>query len=277
MNPPQALSIAGSDSGGGAGIQADLKTFAALEVYGVCAITAVTAQNTIGVDAIAPMDASFVAAQISSVLDDFSPTAVKTGMLANANIVEEVARWASRGELPTLVVDPVLVSTSGHTLFDENGIDAFRCHLLPQARIVTPNIGEAALLVGVDRSTITDLTAMMKVGRKLLELGPTVALVKGGHLHPGSQTGSTDVIVTKDRTSVLEAQRIVTGNDHGTGCTFSAAITALLARRVELFDAITQAKKYLTAVLEGAVTWRVGTGHGPVDHFLWTKRHRDAH
>jgi hydroxymethylpyrimidine/phosphomethylpyrimidine kinase len=270
VNPPKALTIAGSDSGGGAGIQADIKTFSALGVYAMSVITAVTAQNTLGVDAIESVSVQMLHAQLASVISDLAPQATKTGMLATAELVEEVATWARKGQLPTLVVDPVLVSTSGHALLEVGGDDAYRHSLLPHAKVATPNLYEAALLAKMTRSDLIDITAMVRCGQKLVELGTTVVVVKGGHLGEGS-SHSPDVIVWESGHHVINAERITTKNDHGTGCTLSAAIAAQLARGDEVLEAIISAKSYIAQALAGGAEWNLGAGHGPVDHFFWTR------
>ena len=266
MTPKVALTIAGSDSGGGAGIQADLKTFAALGVYGTCAVTAVTAQHTAGVLRVLSMDPDMVLAQVHAVLEDLQPAAVKTGMLANPEIVKAVADLAARGALPNLVVDPVLVSTSGHSLMDEGGIHAYRELLFPHALVVTPNLREGALLMGVDVRELRSVEAMIELAVELRKLGPRTVVLKGGHLEHGP---SPDVVVGTEGTAVLEAGRVDTVNDHGTGCSLSAAVAAQLALGATPARAVERAKSYVHAALEGAASWRLGSGHGPIDHFGW--------
>ena len=281
-----ALTIAGSDSGGGAGIQADLKTFAAMGVYGTCALTAVTAQHTRGVVAVQRVDPGTVRAQIDAVLDDFGAAAVKTGMLATPAIVAEVAELAARGRLVNLVVDPVLVSSTGHSLMDQGGIVAYRRLLLPHATVATPNLRETALLTGRPLEELGTLDAMTEAAEELRALGTTTVVVKGGHLSaaagrarsvtsrdPGRHAGDAgcpDVVAGPDGVVVLPAERIATSNDHGTGCTLSAAIAAGLARGVEVSAAVAEAKRFVHRALLGAVDWRLGTGHGPIDHFGWS-------
>ncbi len=271
--PVVVLTIAGSDSGAGAGLQADLKTFAALGVYGTCAVTAVTAQHTAGVLGVSPVAPEMVDLQITAVLGDLPVAAVKTGMLATPATVAAVARRAAGGELVNLVVDPVLVASTGRILLDDGGPAAYVELLIPHARVVTPNLHEAALLTG---TAITDVASMAEAGRRLLDLGPEVVVVKGGHL--GGET-SPDVLVSRATAgastgpgpvvTVLDACRVPTGNDHGTGCTLSAAITAALAAGVEPGAAVRQAKDYVRGAIRGAAGWTLGAGRGPLDHFGW--------
>lgn len=279
--PGVALTIAGSDSGGGAGLQGDLKTFAAWGVFGTCAVTAVTAQNTVGVTGVTAMEPEMVVLQIEAVLSDLRPAAVKTGMLANRAIVEVVAHFAKAGRLENLVVDPVLVSTSGHRLMEEGGIEAYRHLLLPHAAVATPNLREAAVLTGRSLADLSSVEAMAEVAEELRVLGARVVVVKGGHLSaarieaglvtPGSADASTegspDVVAGPAGLTVLSGERVVTSNDHGTGCSLSAAIAARLAAGADPIDAVTDAKAYVRRALEGASTWRLGAGRGPIDHF----------
>lgn len=277
MTPLVALTVAGSDSGGGAGIQADLKTFAAHGLHGTCAITAVTAQNTVGVLAAVALEPAFVVAQVEAVIADLPPAATKTGMLANPAVVAAVAEAAARGALANLVVDPVLVSTSGYPLMDEGGAAAFRRHLLPLACVVTPNLREAAVLTGRAVSDLTTIEAMAEVAEELRSLGPTAVVVKGGHLAATrAAAGAPDVVAGPGGTVVLEGSRVATGNDHGTGCTLSAAIAANLAVGVPALEAITRAKAYVHGALVGAAGWHLGSGHGPIDHFGWSSEPAEA-
>jgi len=266
---PIAVTIAGSDSGGGAGIQADLKTFAALRVYGASVVTALTAQNTLGVQAINDVPADFVAAQIDSVFADLDVKAVKIGMLSQVATIEAVAdglRRHARG-IP-IVLDPVMVATSGDRLISEDAVDALRRLLLPLADLVTPNLPETGTLIGA--ATPTSENDAVAQGRRLLALGVRAVLVKGGHGEGGE---SVDHLLCADGTlRRFAAPRIDTRNTHGTGCTLSAAVAAGLARGRPLVDAVAEAKRYLTAALQAADTVPVGRGHGPVHHFhaLWT-------
>ena len=264
--PPTALTIAGSDSGGGAGVQADLKTFAALGVHGTSAITALTAQNSVGVFGVHVAPASFVDQQIAVVLADFDVGAVKTGMLATAEIVSVVAARAAKGELVNLVVDPVMVATSGDHLLEPGATNAYVCELFPHATVITPNLAEASLLVGRPVSTLDE---QIDAARRLFDYGPKWVVVTGG-----DTDGNEVVDVVFDGTTIrlLRSTRIPTINTHGTGCTFSAAIAARLAAGDPCPDAIDVAKRYITAALHGAADWRLGRGHGPVDHLTLEAR-----
>lgn len=258
--PHVALTIAGSDSGGGAGIQADLRAFGQFGVFGTSVITAVTAQNTLGVTDVHVIPAASVTAQIDAVLDDLPVRAVKTGMLATAELVKLVAVRAAAGELPNLVVDPVLVSATGHRLLEEIALAAYRDLLLPHATIATPNLEEAAVLVGRPLRTLADARA---AAHELADLGTRVVVVKGGHLE-GPQ--AVDVIVFEGDDYELGADRIDTSNTHGTGCTFAAAAAAGLANGLDPLDALAGAKRYVTGAIAGAAAWRLGAGNGPLDH-----------
>jgi hydroxymethylpyrimidine kinase/phosphomethylpyrimidine kinase len=264
--PPTALTIAGSDSGGGAGIQADLKTFAAHHIHGASALTAITAQNTLEVRGVVALNADFVRLQVETVLADLEVSSVKTGMLANTPIVAEVARLASEGMLPALVVDPVLVTSSGHSLMDPSGLEAYLELLLPQALVVTPNLREAAVLAGVHREDLGSTDAMSEVAERLRDTGARYVVVKGGHL-PGS---ADDVVAGPEGITVLPGARVPTGNDHGTGCSLSAAIAANLARGKAVDDSVVAAKAFVARGLAGGASWRLGGGHGPLDHFGWS-------
>jgi hydroxymethylpyrimidine/phosphomethylpyrimidine kinase len=254
----KALTIAGSDSGGGAGIQADLKTFAALSVYGSSAITALTAQNTLGVQAVYPVDPAFVAQQIDSIMSDIGADAAKTGMLFSAAIIQTVAERVQHWNIQKLVVDPVMVAKSGDRLLQEEAIDALKQHLLPLAYVITPNLGEASVLAGFE---VNDKPAMQEAARAIHALGATIVVVKGGHLPDCAD----DLIYDGSEMRWLPAKHIDTPHTHGTGCTFSAAIAALLAKGYAPFEAIAGAKEYLTAALRTAKA--VGAGHSPVHHF----------
>ena len=270
MEPLTALTIAGSDSGGGAGIQADLRTFSAFSIHGTTAITAVTAQNTLGVTHVTPLTAAAVLAQIDAVLDDFAVRAVKTGMLAQPATVLAVAESARDGRLANLVVDPVLVSTTGHALMDEGGVEAYREALVPQAMLVTPNLREAAVLASVDVRDVATLEDMIELARRIVDLGPRAVLVKGGHLVSGSTDDhAPDVLVTGGDVRVFDAPRVDTTNDHGTGCSLAAAIAAGLAYGRPLSDSVRDAKSFVLAALTSAADWRLGHGHGPIDHLGW--------
>jgi hydroxymethylpyrimidine/phosphomethylpyrimidine kinase len=254
-----ALTIAGSDSGGGAGIQADLKTFAAHRVYGTSAITAVTAQNTLGVAAWQALPADLVTAQIEAVAGDIGADAVKIGMLGNAAIVEAVAAAIADMDLPHVVLDPVMVAKGGDHLLDRDAVSTLRLELLPRAHIVTPNLPEAEALAGMSIASIED---MRQAGERILELGPRVVLVKGGHLD-GPE--SVDVAVTRGGSFELRGPRIATRHTHGTGCTLSSAIAANLALGMDDRTALTRAREYLDGALRHAPD--IGRGHGPLGHF----------
>jgi hydroxymethylpyrimidine/phosphomethylpyrimidine kinase len=275
-DPPVALSIAGSDSGAGAGIQADIKTMGALGVFATTAITAVTAQNTTAVREVHFVPPGMVEAQIDAVLDDLSVVSVKTGMLGTPTVVETVARRAAAGDLPQLVVDPVMVASSGRIFLDRAGIAAYRVHLLPQARIATPNLWEAALLAGVDPDRVHDVDSMVDMARRIHELGPAWVLVKGGHL-PGVETHDrdmapdkvADVLFDGTEVTVLTGSHVDTSNTHGTGCSLSSAIAAYLAHGADVTTAVTAAKEFVHGALVGAAGWRLGGGHGPLNHLGW--------
>jgi hydroxymethylpyrimidine/phosphomethylpyrimidine kinase len=254
-----ALTIAGSDSGGGAGIQADLKTFAAHNVYGTSAITAVTAQNTRGVTMWRAVATELVTAQIEAVAGDIGAEAVKVGMLANAAIVEAVAAAIAELDLPHVVVDPVMVAKGGDRLLEEEAVVAIRAELLPRAHIVTPNIPEAEVLSGL---TIRSVDDMRTAGERILKLGPRVVLVKGGHLD-GPE--SVDVACTAHGTFELRGPRIATRHTHGTGCTLSSAIAANLALGLDDHAALARARDYLEGAIRHAPG--IGEGHGPLAHF----------
>ena len=258
-----ALTIAGSDSGAGAGLQADLKTFAALGVFGTSVVTAVTAQNTAEVRGVWAVDPAFVDLQIDTVLSDLPVAAVKTGMLASSATVAAVGRWAAARQLPHLVVDPVLVASTGRPLLDPGGVRAYVDHLIPHALVLTPNTREAALLTG---ETVEDLDDMVGAARHLAELGPEVVVVKGGHLDGNA---APDVVVADGEIVVLDEARVATQNDHGTGCTLAAATAARLAQGTSPIEAVRLAKEFVTASLQGASGWRLGKGRGPLDHFGW--------
>jgi len=256
--PAVALTIAGSDSGAGAGIQADLKVFAALGLYGTSAITATTAQNTLGVHAVHPIPARLVTAQVDAVLTDLPVGAVKTGMLGTARIAAAVAALARDGRLPNLVVDPVLVSTSGHRL----GVVAAVERLLPYAMVCTPNRAEAAALLG---RAVRTPSEMARAAGEIAAAGPAWVVITGGDL-----PGAIDVVWGAGGVRFLRGARIATRNTHGTGCTFSAAIAARLALGDEVPAALRFAKEYVVRALAGARHWMLGGGHGPVDHFGWS-------
>jgi hydroxymethylpyrimidine/phosphomethylpyrimidine kinase len=262
MTTPIALTIAGSDSGGGAGIQADLKTFAALGVYGASVITALTAQNTRGVRAVHPVPPEFVTAQLDAVFDDLAVSAVKIGMVASRILVEAIAAGLARWKPAHLVLDPVMVATSGDRLLADDAIDGLRRLLIPRATLITPNLPEAAALLGEDVATTE--AAIADQGRRLLALGCPAVLIKGGH---GEGSGSTDYLVTEANTLPLTAPRIATRNTHGTGCSLSSAVAAGLAKGEALETAVRGAKAFVSAAIAAADRFTVGHGHGPVHHF----------
>jgi len=256
----RALTIAGSDSGGGAGIQADLKTFTALRVFGMSVITSVTAQNTVSVLAKHDLPAGFVEKQIDAVLGDIGADAVKTGMLANGDIVSSVVKKLKEYNVKNLVVDPVMRSKGGDALLDEEAVHVVIRELLPIATVVTPNIPEAEEMTGM---RITSLEQMKEAARNIRSLGPSYVLMKGGHM-TGSKE-ALDILYDGEKFHELRAPRIDTANTHGTGCTLSAAICAALARGFSPLDAVKEAKDYVTFAIERSFS--LGKGHGPLNHF----------
>jgi hydroxymethylpyrimidine/phosphomethylpyrimidine kinase len=260
QRPPVALTIAGSDSGGGAGIQADLRTFAFQRVHGTSALTCVTAQNTLGVNRVDALPPEAVAAQIEAVVQDIGVQGIKTGMLLNAEIVREVARQVERWALQPLVVDPVMVSRTGAKLLAEDAIQAIRERLIPLAQVVTPNRYEAQILAGMELQSLAD---METAARRIHALGCKAVLVKGGGM-PGELQG-VDVWFDGERLEVLKSKRIPTRHTHGTGCTLSAAIAAQLAWGKDPLTATLLAKAYVTEALRHPLA--IGAGQGPVGHF----------
>ncbi|MEM7317056.1 MAG: bifunctional hydroxymethylpyrimidine kinase/phosphomethylpyrimidine kinase, partial [Planctomycetota bacterium] len=257
--PPVALTIAGSDSGGGAGIQADLKTFAFHGIHGVSAITCVTAQNTLGVRRVDAIPAEGVAAQLQALNEDFSIAAAKIGMLLNTEIMEAVATELAKSPLPQLVLDPVMVARSGDRLIDDEAVEIVRERLLPMATIVTPNVAEAEVLAGCK---IEEIESAKEAATKLVELGAKAVLITGGGL--SGESRSTDVLLDDGTPVLLRTECVATTNTHGTGCTLSAAIAANLALGQELTDSVHKAKDYLTRALSAGLT--LGNGAGPVCH-----------
>lgn len=281
--PPVALTIAGSDSGGGAGIQADLHTFAAHGVYGTSVVTAITAQNTRGVTAAEPVSTALVRAQLDAVLGDFAVASVKTGMLGGGELLALVAEYGRDDRLPNLVVDPVMVTTTGDSLY-EGDPAAYLAELGPLATVLTPNLIEARLLLGRE---IEGVGEMREAARALATYGPRAVLIKGGHAgarrgdggreatafeggnvaDAGEPSGSvTDVLWCDGQMLDLSAPRVATRNDHGTGCTLASAIAARIALAHPLPQAVAGAKAYVTEALRAAADWRLGTGPGPVHH-----------
>ncbi|MCY0902564.1 MAG: bifunctional hydroxymethylpyrimidine kinase/phosphomethylpyrimidine kinase [Firmicutes bacterium] len=281
----RAVTIAGSDSGGGAGIQADLKTFCSFGVYGACCVTALTAQNTRGVQSIFSISPAFIQAQLDSLQTDIGADAIKTGMLGDAKVIQAVASalslWRHRGPL---VVDPVMVAKGGTPLLPESGIDALRTALIPLADVVTPNLPEAEALSGL---AIRDIESAKEAALKLAQYGARAVIIKGGHgdflsckatcvpsesdgtesRHPSERLGTvSDLLLCDGIFTTLTTARVPGVRTHGTGCTFSAAITACLARGVALADAIATARRYVYTAIESAQDWDLGTGHGPIDH-----------
>lgn len=262
MTTPVALTIAGSDSSGGAGIQADLKTFAALGVYGASAITALTAQNTTGVSGIHLVPAEFVTAQIDAVCSDLDVGAVKIGMVAQAATVDAIAASLLRWSVRVVVLDPVMVATSGDRLLAAEAVDALRTKLFPLATLITPNLPEAAALL--DAAPAKNEADIADQGRRLLALGARAVLIKGGHSE-GAE--SIDYLVSAHGTIALAAKRHATRNTHGTGCSLSSAIAAHLAKGEDLELAVRNAKAWISAAIAAADRFTVGHGHGPVHHF----------
>ena len=254
-----ALTIAGSDSGGGAGIQADLKTFAAHGVYGTSAITAVTAQNTLGVTMFEALSADLVTAQIEAVVSDIGAHAVKTGMLANAAIVEAVAAAIEALEIPWLVVDPVMIAKSGDRLVDDEALGAMKSELLRRAFVITPNIPEAETLAGMIITTDAD---RQDAARRIHALGPAHVVIKGGHF-PSSDI--VDLLYDGERFHEFRGERVEGRNTHGTGCTFAAAIASHLALGITLEEAIPLSQQYVAGAIRSGPD--LGKGHGPMDHF----------
>ncbi|MTI14605.1 bifunctional hydroxymethylpyrimidine kinase/phosphomethylpyrimidine kinase [Sansalvadorimonas verongulae] len=266
---PIALTIAGSDSGGGAGIQADLKAFSALGAYGCSVITALTAQNTQGVQGIFDTTPEFVRMQMDSVFSDLTVNAVKIGMLSQEPMIRAVAEGLDAHSVELLVVDPVMVATSGDKLLQDNAINTLKECLIPKATVITPNLPEAAVLLDTKvPESIEEMAAMVE---PLLALGSRAVLIKGGHL--GSEE-SVDLFHDGEKLHRLTSPRYPTENTHGTGCTLSSAITALLAQGVELTEAVKQAKDYIAQAIAHADELDIGSGHGPVHHFhaLWKNK-----
>ena len=257
-----AVTIAGSDSGGGAGIQADLKTFSALGVYGASVIAALTAQNTKGVTAIHDVPAEFVTAQIDAVFSDLAVDAVKIGMLSNPATIKAVASGLDKFKQRKVVLDPVMVAASGDRLLKAEAIDVLRTVLIPKAMVITPNLPEAAALL--DAPMAQTESEMQAQGEKLLALGARAVLMKGGH---GDGAESVDLLLEPNSVARLAAERIDTRNTHGTGCTLSSAVAAGLAKGMPLAEAVREAKAYITAAILASDTLKIGHGHGPVHHF----------
>lgn len=271
----RAMTIAGSDSGGGAGIQADLKTFTAFGVYGTSVITALTAQNTKGVQGVSYVDADFVRQQLNSVMDDIGSDAVKTGMLGSVEIIAAVADGLAAWGTTQLVVDPVMVAKGGEKLIEQDAIRALQTKLLPLASVVTPNIPEAEVLCGY---TIDSLDKCLQAARDIVEMGASSVIIKGGHADTqwytdapwnaeASQDSSVDVMYNGSCHTLFLSPRVQSRKTHGTGCTFSAAIAASLAKGCSLAEAVATAKDFIYRAIASAVAWDVGAGHGPTNHF----------
>lgn len=260
---PAALTIAGSDSSGGAGIQADLKTFSALGVYGTSAITAITAQNTTGVCGIEVLSSGIVQSQIEAVMDDIDIRAVKTGMLPDVATIEIVAKMTDKYHIQALIVDPVMVATTGAKLVTEETVGAIRKHLLTRAALITPNTREASILTGIEVVTIDDFA---KVADLLIAQGCNAVLIKGGHLQSEE---AVDILFQRNKEPERFASSYIdTNNTHGTGCTLSAAIAAYVALGETLGNAVRLAKKYITEAIQTGAEVQTGKGNGPVNHFF---------
>lgn len=264
-HPLRVLSIAGSDSGGGAGIQADLKTFSAFGCFGMTAITAITAQNTQGVRAIQALPPALLAQQIDAVVEDIGVDAVKIGMLHGPDVVRVVAEAIDRHRLTRVVLDPVMVATSGDRLIAEETVAVLVRELFPRAAVITPNLDEAGWLLG---HAISSAEALPAAAAGLRAMGARGVLLKGGHL---SGPVLTDLLLDDSGSTAWEGTRIETPNTHGTGCTLSSAIACGLARGLALRDAVAQARDYVRGALQSAAAWRLGHGHGPLDH-AWQTR-----
>jgi hydroxymethylpyrimidine/phosphomethylpyrimidine kinase len=259
----KALTIAGSDSGGGAGIQADLKTFTTFGVFGMSAITALTAQNTVGVQSIFEVTPEFIMEQIKSIMSDIGTDAAKTGMLANEIIVETVAEAIEKFHIPNVVVDPVMIAKSGDPLLSESARQTIKQRLIPLATVVTPNVFEAETMMNMRIRTIED---MKTAARELKQTGCKWIVIKGGHLQ--DERDAVDVVYNGQVFHLLKSPRFETKNTHGTGCTFSSAIAAGLAKGYELLKAIQQAKQFITEAIKQS--YSIGKGHGPTNHFVGT-------
>lgn len=259
----KAMTIAGSDSGGGAGIQADLKTFTAFGVYGTSALTALTAQNTIGVQEIFEVPPHFVREQIRSVMTDIGTNAAKTGMLANESIVDIVSETIREYQIPKVVVDPVMIAKGGDPLLAESARQQIKRSLIPLAKVVTPNVFEAETILNLQINSLDD---MKKAARELKETGCEWVVIKGGHLQNDAE--AIDVVYNGKDFHILRSERLNTKNTHGTGCTFSSAIAAGLAKGYETLKAIETAKAYISAAIRENV--HIGSGHGPTNHFVGT-------
>jgi hydroxymethylpyrimidine/phosphomethylpyrimidine kinase len=260
----KVLTIAGSDSGGGAGIQADLKTFAAIGCYGMSVITALTAQNTQGVTAIHALPPSFAIEQMTAVFTDIGADAVKIGMLYSAELIEAISETLNKYRARNIVLDPVMVAQSGDKLLQDDAIQAIKDHLMPVADVVTPNLPEAEVLLGQKIESFED---MQRAARSLAQFGSRSVLIKGGHLEGNI---STDLLylTEEDRFVILEAERIASTNNHGTGCTLSSAIAAYMSKGSDIENAANKAKTYIHHAIRAGAAYKIGHGHGPVHHFF---------
>ncbi|RLQ97495.1 bifunctional hydroxymethylpyrimidine kinase/phosphomethylpyrimidine kinase [Falsibacillus albus] len=267
MKQAMALTIAGSDSGGGAGIQADLKTFQELKVYGMSALTAVTAQNTLGVQGVYPVPKEGVIQQLNAIEEDLRPQALKTGMLFSSDIIEAVAERIHSFQWKNIVVDPVMIAKGGASLLLEEAIDALKTHLLPVATVITPNIPEAEVLTGLNIITADDKRRAVE---KLTELGPKYVILKGGHDENPKE--AIDFFYDGSELKELRSERIPTKNTHGTGCTFSAALTAELAKGKSVEDAVETAKLFIQAAIQNSL--EIGSGHGPTNHWAYQENNK---
>lgn len=261
----KVLTIAGSDSGGGAGIQADLKTFQELDVFGMSAITAVTAQNTLGVQGVHPIPAEFVASQIDSVAQDIGVNALKTGMLFSTEIIEVVSEKIIQYDWRKVIVDPVMIAKGGASLLQHEAITAVKKYLLPHTYIVTPNIPEAEELTGI---RILNHRDKIEAAKRLIDFGVKNVVIKGGHDQDTNE--SIDLLFDGEQINTFTSMRLKTKNTHGTGCTFSAAITAEIAKGATVFDALTVAKNFITAAIEEDL--HLGSGHGPTNHWAYKRK-----
>lgn len=260
MSIPRALTVAGSDSGGGAGIQADLKTFTVRKVYGMSAITAITAQNTMGVEGIHPIPLDMIGKQIEMVIEDIGVDAVKTGMLGTSEIIELVAGKLKQYHAPNIVVDPVMVAKGGAKLLQDNAVKSLITHLLPLATIVTPNIPEAEVITG---SSIKNMDDMTQAAKEIVAMGSKAVIVKGGHL----EGEPLDLLFDGIEFTTFKGTRVQTRHTHGTGCTFAACITAELAKGKGLLDSIHTAKAFISAAITKELG--LGRGHGPTNHWAY--------
>ncbi|MDQ0199630.1 bifunctional hydroxymethylpyrimidine kinase/phosphomethylpyrimidine kinase [Neobacillus ginsengisoli] len=265
MSIKKALTIAGSDSGGGAGIQADLKTFQELGIFGMSALTAITAQNTLGVQAVYPMGPEAVIKQMESIGEDIGADALKTGMLFNAEIIQVVSEKIKDYNWKKVVVDPVMIAKGGASLLQQEAISALKQYLLPISMVVTPNIPEAEVLTGLSITTMDD---KQEAAKRLLDLGVQNVVIKGGHDEDTNE--SVDLLYDGAEFYYFNSKRILTKNTHGTGCTFSAAITAEMAKGSSIYDAVTTAKSFIQAAIEEELT--IGAGHGPTNHWAFNRK-----